>query len=75
MLKARRNKKWAKLKGIAWSDGMPLTCKEISSFCKVKNLKTVLDDLVIKGYLVFRHPKDFVETYEMVFKVSKTRKN
>ena len=62
LLKARRNKKWAKLKGIAWSDGMPLTCKEISSFCKVKNLKTVLDDLVIKGYLVFRHPKDFVET-------------
>ena len=64
LLKARRNKKWAKLKGISWSDGMPLTCEEISSFCKVKNLKTVLDDLVMKGYLVFRHPKDFVETYE-----------
>lgn len=66
-LKERRKKKWAKLKGIKWMDGMPLTLAEIASFFnpdnlfESKDLKTLLDDLVEKKYLAFEHPKDEVE--------------
>lgn len=75
LLKARRNKKWAALKGIAWSDGMPLTIDEIKTFYSTKDLKRKLDDLVRKGYLVFRHPKDFVEIEEngKIKKIKKPR--
>lgn len=58
MLRARRNKKWAELKGIEWMDGMPLTIEEIRSFHNENNLKKSLDDLVKKGYVTFEHPKD-----------------
>jgi len=58
LLKSRRNKKWAELKGIAWTDGMPLTTKEIQSFCKIKNIKKNLSDLVHKGYLSLDYPTD-----------------
>lgn len=58
LLKSRRNKKWAELKGIAWSDGMPLTTKEIESFCKIKDIKKNLNDLVDKGYLSLDYPRD-----------------
>jgi DNA (cytosine-5)-methyltransferase 1 len=58
MLRARRNKKWAELKGIEWMDGMPLTLSEIETFYDVPKLKELLDDLVQKGYLAFEHPKD-----------------
>jgi DNA (cytosine-5)-methyltransferase 1 len=58
MLRARRNKKWAELKGIEWMDGMPLTLSEIETFYDVPKLKELLDDLVQKGYLSFEHPKD-----------------
>ena len=61
LLKARRNKKWAPLKGIVWSDGMPLTIEEIKTFSSIKNLKINLDDLVQKGYLKYEHPKDLIE--------------
>lgn len=61
LLKARRNKKWATLKGIVWTDGMPLTIEEIKTFCSIKNLKSNLDDLVKKGYLKYEHPKDLIE--------------
>lgn len=64
ILKARRNKKWAEIKGIAWSDGMPLTHKEINSFCEVPELLENLEDLVKKGYLVKRHPADFIDSKE-----------
>lgn len=64
ILKARRNKKWAEIKGIAWSDGMPLTHKEINSFCEVPELLENLEDLVKKGYLVKRHPSDFIDSKE-----------
>ena len=58
ILRARRNKKWAELKGIEWMDGMPLTLSEIETFYDIPNLKDLLDDLVLKGYLAFEHPKD-----------------
>ncbi len=57
MLKERRKKKWAKEYGIDWMDGMPLTLKQIKSFCKFKDLKSMLDDLVKKGYLKMEYPK------------------
>jgi DNA (cytosine-5)-methyltransferase 1 len=58
ILRARRNKKWADLKGIQWMDGMPLTIKEIKTFHNERDLELLLDDLVKKGYLTFEHPKD-----------------
>lgn len=57
MLKERRKKKWAEEYGIDWMDGMPLTLKHIKSFCSFKNLKSMLDDLVKKGYLKMEYPK------------------
>lgn len=68
LLKARRKKEWAKIKGIKWMDGMPLTLEEIASFYKpiffmnnLQALKNLLDDLVEKGYLKYEHPKDEFE--------------
>ena len=58
LLRARRSKKWAVGKGIDWMDGMPLTLREIQSFCDEPNLKKMLEDLVDKGYLSFEHPKE-----------------
>ena len=45
LLKARRNKKWSKIKGIEWSDGMPLTLGEIKTFCVIPDMRKNLDDL------------------------------
>ena len=67
LLRERRKKKWAELKGIVWMDGMPLTIEEIATFYnptnifESNNLQKMLDDLVNKGYLKFEHPKDLVE--------------
>ncbi|MCL2575768.1 MAG: DNA (cytosine-5-)-methyltransferase [Defluviitaleaceae bacterium] len=57
LLKQRRNKKWADVYGIEWMDGMPLTLEMIAEFYKGNDLKSMLDDLVEKGYLVLEHPK------------------
>lgn len=57
LFKERRKKHWAEKIGIDWMDGMALTLKQISTFHKDKNLKSLLDDLVTKGYLRFEHPK------------------
>jgi DNA (cytosine-5)-methyltransferase 1 len=63
IIRNRRNKKWATEKGIKWMDGMPLTIKEISTFSSInpKKIKSLLDDLVEKGYLSYEHPKDIVK--------------
>lgn len=64
LLRERRKKQWAGIKGIAWMDGMPLTLGEIHSFYNFmtrEELKLELDDLVEKKYLRFEHPKDLVE--------------
>lgn len=64
LLRERRKKQWAEIKGITWMDGMPLTLDEITSFIKDIDrdlLKSELDDLVKKGYLVFEHPKEIAE--------------
>jgi DNA (cytosine-5)-methyltransferase 1 len=67
LLRQRRRKDWAVLKGIPWADGMPLTLEEILTFVaapgnvsKAQHRKNVfgdLEDLVDKGYLTFEHPK------------------
>ena len=60
LLKERRKKKWAELKGIDWMDGMSLTLDEIHSFNIMHSrsyIKQNLDDLVEKKYLSFEHPK------------------
>lgn len=65
LLRQRRRKKWAEIKGIVWMDGMPLTLNEVHSFYEhvdIEKLRTMLDDLVEKKYLRFEHPKDIVET-------------
>ena len=61
LLKERRKKKWAKEIGIKWMDGMPLTAEQIRTFYDVKNLETMLNDLVKKGYLTYEHPKALVD--------------
>ena len=57
LFRERRKKHWADEIGIKWMDGMPLTLKQISTFCDEPNLKELLDDLVQKGYLVMEYPK------------------
>lgn len=80
LLKARRNNKWAEIKGIKWMDGMPLTLKEIASFYKpiffsnnLQALKDLLDDLVEKRYLKYEHPKDEFEIKNKLGKLVKKR--
>lgn len=66
LLRQRRRKQWAEQKGIVWMDGMPLTLEEIQTFYtpdtlfESNDLKTMLEDLLEKGYLVYEHPKDLV---------------
>lgn len=60
ILKKRRYKKWALQKGVTWMDGMPLTLEEIATFYDAGNLQAMLDDLTVKGYLKFEHPKEIV---------------
>lgn len=57
LLKERRKKKWAEEFGIDWMDGMPLTLKQIQTFCNKPNLEKMLEDLVSKKYLRKEHPK------------------
>jgi len=67
LFKVRRQKHWAIEIGIDWMDGMPLTLKQIETFAPKSDLfesydlKGMLDDLVVKGYLRFEHPKKLVK--------------
>lgn len=61
LFKERRKKHWAEEIGIKWMDGMPLTFNQISTFATMPNLKSLLDDLVEKNYLVKEYPKDIVK--------------
>ncbi len=60
LFKERRKKHWAEQIGIDWMDGMPLTLSQIKTFCKRKNLESLLEDLVVKGYLRYEHPKTLI---------------
>lgn len=60
LLKQRRNKKWADEIGIKWMDGMPLTANMIFSFYPHPKLQSLLDDLVMKGYLTYEYPKQLI---------------
>lgn len=60
ILTERRKKKWAKIIGIDWMDGMPLTLDQIRSFYDIANLEDLLEDLTKKGYLKFEHPKKLI---------------
>lgn len=57
LFKERRKKHWCSEIGIDWMDGIPLTTKQIATFFYHKELQTMLDDLVKKGYLAYEHPK------------------
>lgn len=57
LFKNRRRKFWAKIIGIDWMDGMPLTTEQISTFYNHPSLQDLLDDLVEKHYLCLEHPK------------------
>ena len=70
-MKARRNKKWAELKGIQWMDGMPLTISEIKTFYDHPDLEKMLKDLSQKKYLKLEHPKDIVIYYDQGIKKQK----
>jgi|SRR5665648_40660 len=63
LLKDRRKKEWAKVIGIDWMDGMPLTLQQINTFinCSEDQLRLMLEDLTQKGYLRFEHPKKLVK--------------
>jgi DNA (cytosine-5)-methyltransferase 1 len=64
LLRYRRQKHWAKEIGIEWMDGMPLTARQIHTFCpeyRIQKLTLLLDNLVDKTYLSFEHPKQKVE--------------
>lgn len=69
LLKQRRYRKWAEIKGIDWMDGMPLTTNEIRTFFSVPNLQEILDDLTQKGYLVLEHPKKIIEINGIIKRV------
>lgn len=60
LFKERRKKHWAEEIGIDWMDGMALTYEQISTFADFSHLRSMLDDLVKKGYLRFEHPKKLV---------------
>lgn len=60
LFRERRRKHWAEEIGIDWMDGMTLTLEQISTFHKSNQLKSLLDDLVEKGYLKFEYPKKLV---------------
>lgn len=53
----RRKKKWAAVHGIDWMDGMPLTEAMIKEFYQHQDLHSMLEDLVVKGYLKKEYPK------------------
>lgn len=61
LLKERRKKKWAGLKGIVWMDGMPLTMDEIRTFWESPTLEDDIHSLESQGYLVLEHPKDVID--------------
>ena len=61
LLKERRKKKWAEDIGIKWMDGMPLTEKQIRTFFDVSDLHEMLIDLEEKGYVVYEHPKAYID--------------
>ncbi len=65
ILRERRKKKWAEEFGIDWMDGMPLTYDQINSFYQHPNLQELLDDLVLKGYVKFEHPKRKITTTDL----------
>lgn len=72
ILKKRRYKKWAELKGIDWMDGMPLTLEEIKTFRNYNGINHDLEDLAQKGYLKFEHPKKKVTENGVSKRVYKT---
>ena len=63
LFKERRRKHWAAKIGIDWMDGMTLTLDQINTFIDKpkEELKSMLDDLVKKGYLRFEHPKKLIK--------------
>ena len=74
LFKERRKKQWAEEYGIDWMDGMPLTLNQISSFSKLKNLESTLEELVKLGYLKKEYPKRLVKEINLLGEVSMIRR-
>lgn len=64
ILKERRKRKWASEINVKWSDGLPLSKKQIKQFCNFNNIDIMLDDLVSKGYLKLEYPKNEFTIYD-----------
>lgn len=73
LFKERRKRKWAEEFGIQWMDGMPLTLEQITSFYPHVKLKSMLEDLVIKGYLKKEYPKRLVQETNLLGETKATR--
>ncbi len=73
LFKERRKRKWAEEFGIQWMDGMPLTFKQISTFFQHEKLKSMLEDLVKKGYLKKEYPKRLVQETNLHGETKATR--
>ena len=61
LMTERRKHEWAKMWGIDWMDGMPLSLKMIKTFWDKPNLRKMLRDLVAKKYLRYEPPKKKVQ--------------
>lgn len=73
LLRERRKKHWAEVIGIDWMDGMPLTLDQIRTFADQDNLQELLDDLVVKGYLKYEHPKKLIKSISVDGHTTKRR--
>ena len=69
LLKERRKHQWAEQYGIDWMDGMPLTIEMIRTFFNDKKLEEMLEDLVVKRYVVKEHPKRKVKEGKVFVRV------
>jgi len=74
LFKERRKKQWAEEYGIDWMDGMPLTLNQISTFSKLTNLESTLEELVKLGYLKKEYPKRLVKEINLLGEVTMTRR-
>lgn len=62
MLRGRRLNKYRRYKG---EEGRPLTIGMIRELFDHPNLEGLLNDLTDKGYLVYRHPRIWIDGYRV----------
>ena len=70
LIRARRLKCW---RTDPHTDGRPLTIQQIRTFYDNPDLERMLDDLVDKGYLRFRHPRTWSNDGQRVDDISQPK--